>query len=88
MAGIAELVIVLGVVLIFFTFIFSIIVIFVKLLKGGASKNVQKGHTDEARMIQEIYQGLARMEERVESLETILMERERARKEREGNGRI
>lgn len=29
--------------------------------------------SDEARMIQEIYQGLERMEERIESLETILM---------------
>jgi len=87
MAGIAELGLVLGVVLIFVTFLFSAIVIFVKLLKGGASKNKQN-NTNEARMIQEIYQGLARMEERVESLETILMERERARKEREGNGRI
>ncbi len=81
MAGIVELIIVLGTVLIFFTFIFSIIVIFVKLLKGGASKTVQKGYTDEARMIQEIYQGLSKMEERVESLETILLDRERARKE-------
>lgn len=87
MAGIVQLVMVLGVVLIFFTFIFSIIVIFVKLLKGGGSKNVQN-NANESRMIQEIYQGLARMEERVESLETILMERERARKERGENGRL
>jgi len=28
-------------------------------------------------MIQEIYQGLSRMEERVESLETIILDRER-----------
>jgi phage shock protein B len=88
MAGIAELGLVLGVVLIFVTFLFSAVVIFVKLLKGGASKNMQKNNADESRMIQEIYQGLARMEERVESLETILMERERARKESEGNDRI
>jgi phage shock protein B len=81
--SIAEVVVVLGVVLIFFGFISSTIVILVKILKGGASKTVQKGHTDEARMIQEIYQGLARMEERVESLETILMERERPKKERD-----
>lgn len=36
---------------------------------------------DEAKTIQEIYQGLGRMEERIESLETILMEN----KEKEGN---
>ncbi len=79
--GIAEAIVSLGVVLIVFGFISSTILIAIKLIKGGASKTVQKGHADEARMIQEIYQGLARMEERVESLETILMERERARKE-------
>jgi len=88
MGGIANLIIILGTVLIFFSFLFSIIVIFVKLLKGGASSKGQKANADEAKMIQEIYQGMARMEERVESLETILIERERARKERENNGRI
>lgn len=36
--------------------------------------------SEEARIIQEIYQGLARMEERIESLETILM----ADREKEG----
>ncbi len=86
--GIVEAFFILGVILIFFAFICTTIVIMVKLLKGGASRTVQKGYTDEARMIQEIYQGLARMEERVESLETILMERERTRKERDGNDRV
>lgn len=38
------------------------------------------GDQDEAKIIQEIYQGLDRMEERIESLETILMEN----KEKEG----
>ncbi|NLD35737.1 MAG: phage-shock protein [Desulfatiglans sp.] len=79
--GALEAVVVLGIVLIFFVVICSTIVIMVKMLKGGASSKGQKANGDEARMIQEIYQGLARMEERVESLETILMERERARKE-------
>lgn len=32
------------------------------------------GDVDEAKIIQEIYQGLNRMEERIESLETILMD--------------
>lgn len=34
------------------------------------------GDQDEAKIIQEIYQGLDRMEERIESLETILMDKE------------
>ena len=59
----------------------STILIGLKILKGGVSQKGQKTQSDEARIIQEIYQGLARMEERVESLETIILERERARKE-------
>jgi phage shock protein B len=86
--GMFEAIVSLGVVLIVFAFISGTILMAIKLIKGGASSKGQKANADEARMIQEIYQGMARMEERVESLETILMERERARKEREGNGRI
>jgi phage shock protein B len=36
--------------------------------------------TDETKMVQEIYQGLSDMEERVEALETILLDREKDRK--------
>ena len=36
---------------------------------------------NEARMIQEIYQGLSRMEQRVEALETLLLEKERKEKQ-------
>jgi len=45
----------------------------IKILRGGVSR---KGQADDAKMIQEIYQGLSRMEQRIESLETILLERE------------
>ncbi len=54
----------------------------IKILKGGVSRKSQKYQTEEARMIQEIFQGLSRMEERVESLETILLEREKEKKDR------
>lgn len=77
---------VLGMVLLFLVVICSTVLIGIKIIKGGASKKGQKEHTDEARMIQEIYQGLARMEERVESLETILLAKERSRKEQENEG--
>jgi phage shock protein B len=50
------------------------IVISIKLLKGGASR---KNQAEDAKIIQEIYQGLSRMEERVEALETILLDREK-----------
>ena len=60
----------------------STVLMGIKLLKGGATSKGQKEHSNEARMIQEIYQGLARMEDRVDSLETILLERERRRKDK------
>ena len=53
----------------------------IKIVRGGRSSRDPKAQADETRIIQEIYQGLARMEERVEALETILIEREKARKE-------
>jgi phage shock protein B len=60
----------------------STILMGLKIVKGGVTSRNRKTQTDEARIIQEIYQGLARMEERVEALETIIMDRERERKER------
>jgi phage shock protein B len=69
--------IIIGGIVIALTIIGSTILIAIKILKGGLSRKGQGAQTQEARMIQEIYQGLSRMEERVEALETILMERER-----------
>jgi phage shock protein B len=42
-----------------------------RMIKGGSQPG---SDPDEARLIQELHQGLSRMEERVESLETILMD--------------
>jgi phage shock protein B len=53
------------------------ILIAIKMLKGGFSRTNQKQQSDEARMIQEIYRGFSRMEERVDALETILFDRDR-----------
>ena len=39
----------------------------------------REGGESEAQMIQEMYQGLARMEERIETLETILLEKDKER---------
>jgi phage shock protein B len=49
----------------------------IKIFKGGVSRKDQQRQADEARTIQEIYQGLSKMEERVETLETILLDRDR-----------
>ena len=61
----------------------STILMGLKIIKGGATPRGQKSQSNEARIIQEIYQGLARMEERVDALETIIIDRERGRKEKE-----
>ncbi len=45
----------------------------VKMLRGPAQKD---DATEEARIIQEMYNSMNRLEDRVESLETILMEQE------------
>ena len=47
----------------------------IKILKGGLSRSGQRSQAEEAKMVQEIYQGLSRMEERVEALETIILDR-------------
>jgi len=45
------------------------ILLSIKLLKGGTSR---KDQAEDSKIIQQIYQGLSRMEDRVEALETIL----------------
>lgn len=46
----------------------------IKLRHNGLSPEGRRRQTDEARMIQDIHQSLSKMEERVEALETILMD--------------
>jgi phage shock protein B len=43
----------------------------------GSGKNRSEESEDEARIIQQLHQQLTRMEERIESLETILLERDK-----------
>lgn len=54
----------------------STILLGIKIIKGGISSKGGRYETEEARVIQEIYEGLNRMETRVEALETLLMERD------------
>ena len=53
----------------------STILMAIKIIKGGVSRKDQQGQADEAKIIQEIYQGLSKMEQRVEALETIILDR-------------
>ncbi|MFH1293034.1 MAG: phage-shock protein [Pseudomonadota bacterium] len=77
MSGILILTIIFGGSILALAIIGSTILMAIKILKGGLSQKGQKLQTDEARMIQEIYQGLSQMEGRVEALETIILDRER-----------
>lgn len=52
----------------------STIVMVIKIIRGEDSPRGKRIKADEARMIQEIYQGLSRMEERIEALETIILD--------------
>ena len=49
----------------------------IRLIKGGVSRKDQTEMAREAKMMQEIYQGLSQLEERLDSLETILFDREK-----------
>ncbi len=48
----------------------------IKMLKGSVSGKNRGLADEEAKMIQEIYHGLTKMEARVEALETLLLEKE------------
>lgn len=55
----------------------SFVIAGLKIMKGDSSEQETKLRTQETRLIQEIHQGLSRMEQRVEALETILLDMER-----------
>jgi len=79
----------------FLTFVFAMllvglavlalaVVFIVRLVRGGASAGSQEDSQNETKIIQELYHGFNRMEERIETLETLLLDSERPRKTKEG----
>lgn len=70
---------ILGLAIICATILFAL-----KMRHGGLTQKDRQYDTEEARMIQEIFLGLERMEKRVESLETILLERQEAPDQKKG----
>jgi phage shock protein B len=77
MSAVFIVAIVIGGIILALAIIGSTVLMAIKILKGGLSGKGQRLQAEEARMIQEIYQGLSRMQERVEALETIILDRER-----------
>lgn len=49
-----------------------VIALGIKLFKGSGDRDTK---AEDARLVQEIYQGLTRLEKRIETLETILFDR-------------
>jgi len=60
----------------------GLVALIARLFQGSFSRREPQERVDETRMIQEIYNNLSRMEERVEVLETLLLED--ARRDKEG----
>jgi phage shock protein B len=69
--------IVFGSIVIMLALIPGTILLAIKLFKGGFSRTDQQQQAEETKIIQQIYQGLSRMEERIEALETILLDRDK-----------
>ncbi len=63
------------------TIAFSISII-IRSARGGGPKRSGKTEAEETRLIQEIHHGLVKMEHRVESLETLLLDTERTKRTR------
>lgn len=68
--------IVFGSIVAIFALIFGFVLLEKKMKRGGSLRQSEQLNADETRLIQELHQGLSRMEERVEALETILADRE------------
>jgi len=77
MHGVLILAIIFGGIVLALAIVGSTVLMAIKILKGGVSRKGQQFQAEEARMIQKIYQGLSRMEERVDALETLIIDSER-----------
>ena len=77
MTAVLIVAIVFGSIITFFIIIFGFILAMKKVQIGGSIRDSGGSLSKETRLIQEIHQGLTRMEERVEALEMILLDREK-----------
>ena len=63
--------------------IFALLVLLIRLATSPRKKRETETDTSETRMIQELHHGFSRLEDRVEALETILMDQMRGRRSRD-----
>ena len=79
---------VFGVILVGLVVVGIVIALITRVLGGGSAPPRQAGKEEqmqEARMIQEMYRGLSRLEQRVDTLETLLLDRA-SKRERDKDG--
>jgi phage shock protein B len=69
--------VVFGSAILILTIIAGTILLAIRMIRGGTSAKDRQNGMDEARMVQEIYQGMSELENRVESLEAILLDSEK-----------
>ncbi len=82
MRWIMMLSVILGIALLGAAVIGGIIVLFIKILRGGSSRKEHYLMAEETQMIQNVNNGLSRLEARVQTLETILLDHDRREGER------
>lgn len=76
MTSVLIVAIIFGSVLTFVAIVCGTVLAIVKTRRSGLTGGSGKNQSEEARVIQEIYQGLSRMEKRIDTLETILMDKQ------------
>ena len=77
MSAVFIVAIVFGSLIIAITVISGTILMGMRLKHGDISQKDREELSDEAKMIQELYHGIRKMEERVDALETILMDQKK-----------
>jgi phage shock protein B len=55
------------------------VILIIRTARGGSLRKREKLDAGETQIIQEIYQGLSKMDKRIESLETLILDADRAK---------
>ena len=79
MEGAFIIAIVFGSIVLALAVVGSTILLAIKIIKGGVTSKQRSQEAEETRMIQEMFQHLSRMENRIEALETILLDRQKGK---------
>lgn len=83
MIGVLIVAIIFGTVLAIVVIVFAFVLLKAKIQTGGSFRGGEQLQANETRLIQELHQGLSRMEERIEALETIMLDREEKEERKE-----